>query len=61
MIDQIFLAIVVAIGLLAASIGVIAVLNDKRTWVRAEGSACILVGTLCVIAANMDGVKTMMA
>jgi hypothetical protein len=45
---------VVAIGLVASSIGVLALISVDALRTRIEGGLCIAVGIACIVAGNLD-------
>ena len=52
------LGAVVAIGLVACSIGVLALISIDTLRMRIEGGLCIVVGVACIVAGNLDVINT---
>jgi hypothetical protein len=50
------LGAVVAIGLVACSIGVLALISIDTLRMRIEGGLCIVVGIACIVAGNLDAI-----
>lgn len=50
---DLILCAVVATGLVASSIGVLAVVSVRETAVRAQGALCVALGVACVVVGNL--------
>lgn len=55
-VTDLVLAGTVAIGLVASSIGVLALISLDTLRMRVEGGLCIAVGVACIVAGNLDAI-----
>lgn len=51
---DVVLGAVVALGLVASSIGVLTLISIDTLRMRIEGGLCIAIGIACVVAGNLD-------
>lgn len=55
-VTDVVLAGAVAIGLIASSIGLLALISLDTLRMRMEGGLCIAAGIACIIAGNLDAI-----